>query len=192
MDRLLYYRQLRARSARPVGDGVLHGDLCPRLTLHGVGFCIPPRALRVEPSFDGDGSMYVRVRSTGDFDAPARALLKLAPLQTRTCRRCGQSVGGQIRLDDKGEFLAACFGLAARLLRRQYDLNNEQLADLLAFDSDKPPAWVAQLLAWAAGQDVQQVDAPPAQPPRRPHWLSRLVRRTCHAFRSRGNSGIPA
>lgn len=192
MNRLLHFKQLRARCARPVGDGVLHGDLCPRLTLHAVGFSIPPRALRVEPSFDPDGRARVRVRSSGDFDAQARALFKLAPLETQTCPRCGQGVGGQIRLDNKGEFLAACFGLAGRLLRRQYDLSDEQLADLLAFDTDQPPQWIAQLLAWAAGQNVQSADAPPAQPLARPNWISRLVRGMRQYFRSRGNSGIPA
>ncbi len=174
--RLHYIKQLRARCARPVNGDVLHGDLCPKLTLHGVGFCIPPRTLRVEPVFDGDGRAGVRIRCPGDFDSHARALLKLAPLQTRVCRRCGQIAGGRIELDGEGgKFLAACFDLAGRLLRRQYDLSDEQLADLLAFDTDQPPVWIAQLLAWAAGQPVDRVTDAAAEPTR-PGWIRRLWR----------------
>jgi len=176
MSDLLYFKQLRSRCARPVGNEVLHGDLCPKLTLHGVGFCIPPRTLRVEPVFSGDGRTGVRLRCPGDFDSQARDLLKLAPLQTRVCRRCGQSLGGHIELDDEGgRFLAACFDLAGRLLRRQYDLSDEQLADLLAFDTDQPPVWIAQLLAWAAGQPVDRLPAEPTVPARS-GWIRRLWR----------------
>jgi len=176
MSNLFYFKQLRSRCARPVGNEVLHGDLCPKLTLHGVGFCIPPRTLRVEPVFSGDGRTGVRLRCPGDFDSQARDLLKLAPLQTRVCRRCGQSTGGRLELDGEGsKFLAACFDLAGRLLRRQYDLSDEQLADLLAFDTDQPPAWIAQLLAWAAGQPVDRLTDAEAEPVR-PGWIRRLWR----------------
>ena len=74
-----------------------------------------------------------------------------------------------------GKFLAACFDLAGRLLRRQYDLTDDQLADLLAFDTDQPPVWIAQLLAWAAGLPVDRLSAEPTEPARS-GWIRRLWR----------------
>jgi len=146
------YRELEAAARRPTGAGVLHPDRCPKLTLHGVAFAIPPRGGRVSPVFGPHG---VTVALDGMESCPqAEALLTSAPVRTDgTCASCGRPAPGPLEVDPEGDvaFLAAAFELAARLLDSQYDLTEEQKADLLAFDSDRVPRWLVQLLRWCAG-----------------------------------------
>ena len=165
-DQLLYFKRLRAHYAKPASDGVLHGDLCPKLTLHGVEFAIPPRGVRISPRFDGPSVRLDVIWPGGDLDADARRLLALAPLKREVCPRCGQAVGGRIEIDPAGgsEFLALCFSLAGRLLRRYYDLDDHRLTELLSFPADQPPAWIAELLAWSASLPAQAPSAPSIAP----------------------------
>lgn len=165
-DQLLYFKRLRAHGAKPVTDGVPHGDLCPKLTLHGVAFAIPPRGVRMVPRFDGPAVRFETVWPCEEADVDARRLLALAPLKRDVCPRCGQAVGGRIEIDPGGgsEFLALCFSLAGRLLRRFYDLDDHRLTELLSFPTDQPPTWIAELLAWSADLPAQQPTAPPTPP----------------------------
>ena len=140
--------EVRRRRGLP---GAEHPDQCPKLTLHGVGFAIPPRRSRVVPTFTPVGLV---VETQGGTDLPeSRRLVELAEVAEQApCPECGRPhrVCLAVRVENDAEFLRTAFLLAGKLLDRQYDLSAEQKAALLAFDSDRLPIWIPQLLAWCA------------------------------------------
>jgi hypothetical protein len=146
------WQRLEVASRRPVGPGSRHPDECPKLTLRGAAFAIPPRGLRVVPEFGPQG---VSVSVAGTRDWPeADNLLRLAPIRPEeVCPQCGRALRASLRTgaDDDIAFLTACFALAGRLLDEQYELTPSQKAELLAFPSNEVPAWIAQLLQWCQG-----------------------------------------
>ena len=134
-----------------------HPDQCPKLTLHGVGFAIPPRGMRIVPEF-GPGGVTVSATEVERWPE-AKKLLAIASIHPgEACQRCGRPADAVLEVDLKRdiEFLATSFGLAGELLDRQYDLTPQQKADLLAFDSDRIPVWIVQLLRWCAGVETQE------------------------------------
>ena len=145
-----HYKKLRNSAERP---GVPHGDLCPKLVLHGVEWAIPARGVRVVPQFGPDG---VTVEPPGDGGWPdAARLLELASVTTeKRCEVCGQTLESSLEVDVAGnlDFLTLCFTLAGKLLDARYELSPEQKSDLLAFDTDAVPLWIPQLLQWASAE----------------------------------------
>ena len=147
-----HYRRIEVRSRRRLGtDGVLHPDRCPKLTLHGVDFAIPPPAPTVTAVFAGGAVRSVRTSARDDL--PVRQLLDLLPEpRQEVCPTCGQVVGGSLAVDVEADadLVRAVFSLAAGALLCQHDLTDEQLGDLLSWTGDAAP-WVGQLVAWACG-----------------------------------------
>jgi len=143
-------QQLEVRSRRGLSDAD-HPDDCPKLTLHGAAFSIPPRRSRVVPAFTPDG-LVVETRDGTDPPESCR-LVELAEIREQaSCPTCGrpQRIHLTVRVDDNAEFLRIAFVLAGKLLDRQYDLTADQKTALLAFDSDRLPTWISQLLAWCS------------------------------------------
>jgi len=141
-------RKLEAERRRGLGEA-LHPDRCPKLTLHGVAFAIPPRRRCVVPVFAPDG-VKIQTRDGVDFPEPSR-LVELADVaEQEPCPECGQprSVSLAVTVEHNAEFLRTAFSLAGKLLDRQYDLSAERKADLLKFDAGRLPAWIPELLAW--------------------------------------------
>ncbi len=136
----LSLRDLEVRRRRP---GAIHPDLCPKLHLRGVAFSIPPRGLRVLPSFDGPQAT-AQVIGLRESDEPARLLSLAAHHQPARCRRCGGIPSAALELEARrdGEFLSACFALARRLLQAQYDLSDAR-AGRAALFRRRPPARLA-------------------------------------------------
>ena len=109
------------------------------LILHGVRWYIPSRGVCVRPVFaDGDVSV--------DFGADewplADAIIKQADVEV-------DATGAVVNAD--GETLRLLFGLAAELLRVQYELSDEQLTALLTL-TETQPIWLRQLLCWCYGR----------------------------------------
>ncbi len=132
-----YYKQIEVACRRKMPEA-MHPDACPKLRLHGVDFAIPPRGLRVVPKFDADGKATLDV-SGGDDWPEVPALLE----------RLVESLGEDNNI--AAEVLCELMTLGRRALLAQYDLTDEQVAELLAFDSDEGPAWVNSLIRWARG-----------------------------------------
>lgn len=154
------YRRLEAGARRPVGDGALHPDSCPKLTLHGAEFAVPPRGRRIAPVFAPEG---VRVSTVGADDWPeAERLLETAVVRpAEPCPQCGRARRAALEVDLQRdvEFLARAFELAGDLLDRQYELTAEQKAELLSFETDELPEWLAQLLRWCRGMPNREPQA---------------------------------
>jgi len=116
--------------------------------IHGVEFAIPPRGVQLCATFT-DG---VAELSSVDDDFPGAAeLLDLAPLSDgEVCETCGQAVGGSLDVDfdEHAKFLCAALTLAAKVLSRQYDFSDGDLARLLTLGEDNSQ-WVADLVRWA-------------------------------------------
>ena len=121
----------------------------PHLTIQGTYWTIPERGLSVRPKFVGD-------KVEVDFDAEdwPEAETLIRSVKTRdiaTCPQCGQATQTVVDLDaEHGEFLAALYTLAAKVLRVQYALTNDDLTSLLAFGGERP-YWIGQLLRWSHG-----------------------------------------
>ena len=160
-ESLTYYREIEANHRKTRSQGAVHPDLCPKLTLHGVDFAIPPRGVEVRPVFDGES---VRTEMGGEQDWPqADTLLRSAPVVAgQKCPACGQTIGAElvVELTDSAEFLHQCFALSGKLLRAQYSLSGGQLADLLAFGATESPQWIAQLLRWCQSMPTTAVPSP--------------------------------
>ena len=146
------YVRLEARARRAVGEGVLHPDQCPKLTLRGVAFAIPSRGVRVVPEFAADG---VRASIAGlDSWPEADRVLQLAEGDhENVCPECRRPLAASIKvdLDRNRAFLVASFDLAEKLLAEQYELSDEEKSELLAFSVDQAPTWLIQLLQWCRG-----------------------------------------
>jgi len=183
------WKRIEAAARRPLGQAA-HPDDCPKLLIRRVAWAIPPRGLRVVPRFDVAG---VRLSVSGEDGWPEAAQLVRAVGRVkhdRLCPACGQVVGGaaEIDLDAAGRrVLELAVALAGRALRRQYALTDEQLGELLAFDSAAAPPWLGQLIAWAAGLPPAGVGRklPPPANRRRP-WWKLWHRRPARAPRGRG------
>lgn len=166
-DELTYYKRLEAETRRPSGPGVVHPDRCPKLPIRGVAWAVPPRGVQIIPSFGQDGKV-VEVTTSCDESWPEiDALVEAVELPVDVvCPRCGQPTVTSVSAT--AGLLRAFFGLAARALRSQYDLANEQMTDLLAFDAAAAPAWFEPLLRWAVS--LPEADPAPAKRRKR-SWL---------------------
>jgi len=151
------YRAMEVAARRPVGAGVRHPDRCAKLTLHGVDFAVPRRGIRIVPDFRPAG---VTISAEGaDHWPEAQGLLdRLPPRPPEPCPTCGHCGPAMLEVDLRRDvdFLAAAFVLAAKLLDRQYELSDEQKSELLSFQSDEVPAWIAQLLHWCGGMAARE------------------------------------
>ena len=164
-EELTYYKRLEAETHRAAGTGVVHPDRCPKLHIRGVAWAIPPRGGQIIPSF-GQGGKVVEVTTSSDECWPEiGALVEAVEFPADVvCRTCGQPTATSVSAT--AGLLRAFFSLAARALRSQYDLSNEQMTDLLAFDAAAAPAWFEPLLRWA----VSLPEADPAPVKRRKRW----------------------
>lgn len=141
-------KKLEVDCRRGLGEAP-HPDRCPKLTLHGVAFAIPPRRSSVVPVFGSDG-VKIETHPGVNWQETTR-LVELAEIaEQEPCPECGQprSVSLSVTVEQNAEFLRTAFSLAGKLLDRQYDLPAERKADLLRFDTDRLPAWIAELLEW--------------------------------------------
>lgn len=134
---------LECRARRPLGPGVPHPDACTKLVLHGVPFAIPPCRARVIPRFDEVGRAGVIV--AGVREDPSVAL---AADEARALIDACVDAGRHDRVRDSLSTLAALMSLARRLLLVGYELDDDQVAALLAFDTEDPPVWIGQLVQW--------------------------------------------
>ena len=166
-------RQLEITSRRGLSTA-LHPDLCQKLTLWGADFAVqplkPPAATFI-PVVSGDEvSVQVDVAEAADpeLEAAADVVRSSAPITpTETCPTCGQPTGGEldVDLDAHQPFLSAAFGYVVRLLRKQYELTDAQIGQLLTFSGDSLPAWLPQVIRHAFGQDPAGGDDPMPFPP---------------------------
>ena len=145
IDARAYWQEVQCKALR---KGVRHPDECPKLTIQGIEWAIPPRGTSVRPKFVGGK---VELAGTDDLDWPeiAATIAAADARDEATCPTCGQPT--EAALEASHEFLVAGFALAARALRHQYDLTDDQLSDLLEFGSADLPVWTVELLAWASG-----------------------------------------
>ena len=142
------YRRLEVEARRGIGAGVLHPDQCPKLTLHGVDFAIPPLGTAIVPVFVDGKLEHVESRSRDDI--PVGEFLDLLPApRTDVCPTCGQVIGGELDLSEDAKILEAAFNLAARALLSQYTLSDGAIGELLAWSPDA--CWLGQLVSWAHG-----------------------------------------
>lgn len=143
-------RELEVRRRRSLSEAP-HPDECPKLTLHGAPFAVPPRRARVVPVFGADG---LSIETHDGTDWPqSRRLVELVEVRQRDhCPECGRPrhVSVAVSVQSNAEFLTAAFSLASRLLDRQYTLTAQQKSRLLAFDADRLPAWIPELLEWCS------------------------------------------
>ena len=131
-----------------------HPDGLAAVHLHGVRFAVRPPGLAGDGGTPGASGERVGVR----FDAGGRAECRLeaaaapqvdgelAALADAIARRRRR---GRLRLDgDEGlRLLGELATLAAAGLRRQYELSDAELAELLSFPTTPPPAWPGEVAA---------------------------------------------
>lgn len=161
-DRVNHYKALERDARRPLSRSS-HPDDCPKLVLHGVGFAIPPGDVRIRPRFGPHG---VALEARGEAELPEAGELRqvIAALRhERLCPRCRQPIAATVEIDlgRSARVLELAFTVAARALRCQYDLSEEQLADLLAISGELAPEWLGQIVRYCYGLAT---DKPPAAP----------------------------
>ena len=164
-EELRRWKDLEVRARR---SDAPHPDDCPKLKIRGVAWAIPPRRARLVPVFES-GTVRLREDAAG-LDCPeADALMEAVDrcMRVEKCPRCGQPIGATAELDPDGEggrALELAVAAAASALRRQYDLADADLAELLVIEGDGVPEWFYQLVRWAHGLSTS-----PA-----PDWASEL------------------
>ena len=139
---LAYFRRMEVQSRKGAVEAI-HPDDCPKLHLHGVDFAIPPRGLQVRPVFDAAGRATLGVDGTDDWPEVDKLIGCVAEtMQDDTL---------SLDLDDSACLLCDLMALARRLLLKQYDFTDEQLAELLSFATNEQPEWINGLLRWCHG-----------------------------------------
>ena len=143
-------QRLKELEATRRRGGATHPDACPKLNLGGVPFGIPPRQEGwITFRFDSGGAHVQPVQ--GETWPEARAVVDGAAVGEKTCRTCGRPVGATLTVEARRDavFLGRCATLAARLLVRQYELSDQEIAGLLRFDPGRLPEWIPQIVQWA-------------------------------------------
>ena len=156
-------QQLEVDTRRLIRQGVLHPDCCQKLEIGGVGFSVQPlspaKGARFAPSFN-EGKVEVRVEEPGiDVDEEIQTLAaEVAQLSRvvgeKVCPTCGVATsGGKLQIDfgEDGEFLSKLFEYAGKILRKQYEVSDEQLGKLLAFSGDVLPEWIVSVVRHSLG-----------------------------------------
>ena len=177
VEELNYYKRLERDRRRPLGQAA-HPDDCPKLRIRGVAWAVPPRGVRVAPRFC-PGGLKLAVTEAEDWPELTELREAVRALQKpRRCRRCGQVIEGQLglRLPTHRRVLELAFAAAARALRAQYDLSDEELADLLAIAGPVVPRWFEQIVRYSCGLDLESSRTPIEGTSRR-SWLARLLGR---------------
>ena len=139
-NHLEYFKRMECTGRRP---GAMHPDQCPKLRLHGVDFAIPPRGLRVKPSFDADGNATIVCDGVDEWPE-IEALIVCIADQVK-------DKGLTLDTDDPTGILCKLMSLARKALLKQYDLTDDQMGELLAFATSETPEWINTLLRWAQG-----------------------------------------
>jgi len=175
-------RRLEAAARRPLGPAVLHPDRCPKLTLHGVAFAVPPLRRAEEMSFVpvfGPQGLALQLQDGGSGDPEllreAREIVAALPaFRQQPCPACGRPRQTLLEIDPRRQqaFLSRLAAYAAALLRRQYVLSDDDLSRLLAFSADRVPAWLHQVIRHASDLPPEPPESPggparPAAAPRR-------------------------
>jgi len=169
-------KKIEGDSRRNLADpGVVHPDSCEKLRLHGADFGVqplaPPKGVRFRPRF-GEGSVELSIHiaedpptdGDGELVELAQLIRSDAPItETDICPECDQPKGGELEidLDSHQEFLCKLVDYAARLLRKQYLLSDEQLGELLAFDGESLPEWMGQVIRHALALSTRGKVEPP-------------------------------
>jgi hypothetical protein len=149
--------ELEVATRKPIVGGVLHPDSCDKLTLNAVTWAIPPKnppgGVLLCPDFSGDNVGFVAESASDDWPQYPQAdeWLELAPdPNCETCETCGGVLGSDIEIDieKQTQLVSKTFELAAILLRRQYDLTNEQLQGLLTVSDGEFMGLFTDLYIW--------------------------------------------
>lgn len=168
-DERTRWKELEVARRRPLGQAA-HPDDCLRLSAKGVDWALPRRGLRVVPKFGHGGRVALEVQGKRDWPDAARLVEAVRLLkEDRRCPQCGRATASAIdaSIRDAGvSLLDATAKLAAKALRTQYDLSDEELSELLAFDLPHWPDWSVQIIRWAMGLNAQAPAAPEAKPRR--------------------------
>lgn len=166
------WKELEVSRRLPVGWAA-HPDDCETLTIKGVDWALPSRGLRVVPVFQ-DGRAVLSMAGADQWPE-ARRLAELARQIKREhlCPRCGRATAATVDADGKGpglDALETAATLARHVLTAQYDLNDEELSELLSFDCPRTPDWCTQLVRWSAGLDTKRAPAPASRRSPRRWW----------------------
>jgi len=163
-----HWKSLEVTSRLPLSRAA-HPDDCMTLTVRGVDWALPPRGLRVVPRFTAGRAELER--QGGRAWPGANRLVDLARRikRTRRCPCCGGAIGAVAGAPDAegAEFVRGAVDLAARTLRAQYDLSDEDLSELLAFEPARLPEWFGQILRWALGLHTRGIRVTPPRRRRR-------------------------
>jgi hypothetical protein len=151
---LEFYRALENGARRKIGGGIVHPDQCPKLLLHGVEFAIPPRGQYIQPVF-ADGKVEVSASNETDWPEVQAFVDAIKGADAVVCEKCGQAIP---RADAVDIEWPAAFALARKALLGQYELTDEQLADLLQFSTGAMPDWPRGLLRWALGLPAEDAE----------------------------------
>ena len=155
-------KQLELRSRRPLGGDVIHPDRCQPLTLWGWPWKVRPlyaAGPRMVPVF-GDTGVTIQAQGAESVDP---AMLGLAakigncvPRDGDLCPTCKRPIA-PAHMDAGVDFVCILMQYAGTLLRQQYTLDDEQLADLLTIEG-KAAAWFPQVIRHSVGLPTAKSD----------------------------------
>ena len=148
--------QFKVDRQRDVTGDVVHPTLCPKLTLNGVDFAIPPRKVRddacLAPVFSEDGKVELDIKQPPVVLEWPEIATVFAGAPVRVTVECDQGHIHEAEIEDMAEHLEyfiSCCELAGRALREQYSLSADDLTLMLA-PGDGNALWIAQLIDWCA------------------------------------------
>jgi len=140
-----YWQDVQCKALRA---GVRHPDECPKLTIQGLDWAIPPNGRDTAPVFADDEVVDVRVEPGLDWPEIAAIIAAAEFEDVAVCEYCGATVTTNLLAGS--DFMLGAYKLAVRALRAVYDLPAERLAELLTIPPGEIPDWMVTLLAWAA------------------------------------------
>lgn len=148
------WRQFKIDHQRDLVGDVQHPNDCPKLTIHGVEFAIPSRKpldVIFKAVFSGDDVEIAiqpppQLLEWPEIPEVFNEMLELIE------QYHGEKTDGEIDIScviTNVKFLEKCCKLAAKALRRQYDLSDADLGQMIEFTLENNK-WLPQLLGWCA------------------------------------------
>ena len=150
------WKEFEASHRREISGDVAHPDNCPKLTIFGVEFAIPSRKVQptasLIPKFTGGKVVLTALEAPEVPEWPEIKEVSLgAPVvPVNECPTCGHIQELQLEdMADHVEYFGKCMELAARALRCQYELSDDELS-MMFEPLENNDTWLVGLLEWCA------------------------------------------
>ena len=150
IEQLSYWKKIEVDSRKPIGDA-LHPDDAEKIVIKGVVWAVPSRGIQFKPEISGDS---ITMNTSIDEWPEADALVELITNGMTGSKDIED--GMSIELETGSEMLQKALILLVKMFRKQYTMTDEQLSELLTFETVSLPQWFNNVVQLAMGMPIKE------------------------------------